>query len=98
MDHNTQSSSGSFDLNEADLIGTPIYDIDGEKVGSISHLHHAATSRQAVVDVGGFLGIGTKPVLVSLDDLTIQQDPDGNVYGVTSWTKDQITALPEHYD
>jgi hypothetical protein len=98
MNHDTHGSSGRIDLNEADLIGTPIYDIDGEKVGSISHLHHTATTRQAVVDVGGFLGIGTKPVLVRLDDLNIRQDPDGNVHGVTSWTKDQITALPEHYE
>jgi hypothetical protein len=49
-----------------------------------------------VVDVGGFLGIGAKPVLVSLAELNMMRDENGNVHGMTSWTRDQLKALPEH--
>ncbi len=51
-----------------------------------------------MIDVGGILGIGAKPVLVSIDQLNLMRDEDGKVHGVTSWTKDQLEALPEHHD
>jgi hypothetical protein len=49
-----------------------------------------------VIDVGGFLGIGAKPVAVPLTDLEFMRDEDGDVHAVTAWTKESLKAMPEH--
>lgn len=98
MDHSTHTPLSPAELTESNLVGAPIYGSDDEKVGSISHLHHSGASAQAVIDVGGFLGIGSKPVLVGLAQLNMMRDTNGNVHGMTSWTKDELKELPEHHD
>lgn len=96
MDHSTHTRLSPAELTESNLIGATIYGADDSKVGTISHLHREGASPQAVVDVGGFLGIGSKPVLVSLGELNMMRDEHGNIHGMTSWTKDQLKSLPEH--
>jgi hypothetical protein len=56
------------------------------------------SSARVVIDVGGFLGIGSKPVLVPVSDLDVMRDGDGVVHAVSRWTKDDLKALPEHRD
>ncbi len=96
MDHSTHTPLRASELTEANLVGAPIYGADDEKVGSISHLHTTTLDAHAIVDVGGFLGIGSKPVSVRLDQLKMMRDSDGTIHGTTSWTKDELRALPEH--
>jgi PRC-barrel domain len=99
MDHSTHTRLSAAEQTESNLVGAPIYGADDEKVGTIAHLHGTGgANAQAVIDVGGFLGIGSKPVLVSLDQLNMMRDTNGNIHGMTSWTKDQLKALPEHHD
>jgi PRC-barrel domain len=99
MDHSTHTRLGAAEQTESNLVGAQIYGADDEKVGTIAHLHGmGGANAQAVIDVGGFLGIGSKPVLVSLDQLNMMRDTNGNIHGMTSWTKDQLKALPEHHD
>jgi len=76
------------------LEGATIYGPGDEKIGSVSHLHGS----EVVIDVGGFLGIGAKPVGVSVQELAFMRDEDGDVHAVTTWTKDQLKEMPEHYD
>ncbi|MFN4168221.1 MAG: PRC-barrel domain-containing protein [Pannonibacter phragmitetus] len=96
MDHSKHTPLPRQDLNEAVLADAPIYDTADRKVGTISHVHRTGDMTEVVVDVGGFLGIGAKPVLVRADQLNPMRDEKGNVHGVTSWTKDQLKDLPEH--
>jgi PRC-barrel domain len=98
MDRSTQTPLSAEELNESNLAGATIYGTEYERVGSISHLHSFGSTTQAVVDVGGFLGIGSKPVLIGLAELNMMRDANGTVFGTTSWTKDQMKALPEHRD
>ncbi len=58
----------------------------------------AGAGGSAVIDVGGFLGIGAKPVAVPISDLEFMRDEDGDVHAVTSWTKDDLKQMPEHRD
>jgi hypothetical protein len=51
-----------------------------------------------VIDVGGFLGIGAKPVAVPVISFDFMRDEEGDVHAVTSWTKEQLTEMPEHLD
>jgi hypothetical protein len=98
MDHTMHKRLSAAEQTESNLTGATIYGADATKIGTISHLHSRGGTTQAVVDVGGFLGIGSKPVLVGLDQLDMMRDEKGTVHGMTSWTKDQLKALPEHRD
>src|SRR5689334_5866051 len=94
MDHSNHVRLTSDELTPEILEGATIYGPRDEKIGSVDHLHGG----QVVVDVGGFLGIGAKPVAVPASQLQFMRDADGDVHAVTSWTKDQLKAMPTHRD
>ncbi|WP_027062460.1 PRC-barrel domain-containing protein [Mesorhizobium loti] len=94
MDHTNHVRLASNELTTDILDGATIYGADDEKVGTVSHLHGS----EVVIDVGGFLGIGAKPVAVPANQLNFMRDEDGDVHAVTSWTKDQLEDMPEHQD
>lgn len=96
MDHSTHTPLAPQDITADILTGAPIYGADDNKIGTISHLHGDGVAASVVIDVGGFLGIGSKPVLVSVDEISLMRDEDGVVHGVTGWTKEQLKELPEH--
>lgn len=88
----------STELTPDILEDATIYDADDNKVGSVSHVHGSGAASQVVIDVGGFLGIGAKPVAVPASQLEFMRDEDGDVHAVTNWTKDQLKNMPEHHD
>jgi len=94
MDHTSHVRLTPEELTPSILEGATIYGPDDEKIGSVSHVHGS----EVVIDVGGFLGIGAKPVSVRASDLDFMRDEDGDVHAVTSWTKDQLKDMPEHVD
>jgi hypothetical protein len=94
MDHTNHVRLTPAELTPDILEGATVYGRDDETIGSVDHVHGS----QVVIDVGGFLGIGAKPVAVSASDLDFMRDEDGDVHAVTSWTKDQLKDMPEHHD
>lgn len=94
MDHSNHVRLNPNELTPEILEGAAVYGPGDEKIGSVDHLH----GTQAIIDVGGFLGIGAKPVAVSTGDLDFMRDEDGHVHAVTTWTKDHLKSLPEHTD
>jgi hypothetical protein len=98
MDHSQHARLSTDELSPSVLEGATIYGPGDEKVGTVSHVHGAGTSAKVIIDVGGFLGIGAKPVAVSATELDFMRDEDGDVHAVTTWTKDQLKAMPEHLD
>lgn len=98
MDHSKHARLTVTELTAEVLEGATIYGPGDEKIGAVSHSHGAGAATEVVVDVGGFLGIGAKPVSVPLDQLEFMRDEDGDVHAVTSWTKDQLKEMPEHVD
>ncbi len=94
MDHANHVRLTSGELTPDILEGATIYGADDEKIGTVSHSHGS----QVVIDVGGFLGIGAKPVAVPASQLDFMRDEDGDVHAVTTWTKDQLKEMPEHKD
>jgi hypothetical protein len=77
-----------------DLIGRDIVDNDGNNVGEISDLLIGSDGsiQNVLVDVGGFLGIGTRTVALDLNQLQMAQGDADEM--VVSMTKDQIENLP----
>ena len=98
MDHSTHERLNPTDLTPTVLEGATIYDGEDHKIGTVSHVHGLGAASQIVIDVGGFLGIGAKPVAVNAGELDFMRDEKGGVHAVTSWTKDQLKDMPEHKD
>jgi hypothetical protein len=98
MDHTAHIRLTSADLTPEVLDGSTIYGPGDETIGRVSHVHGLGADTIVVIDVGGFLGIGAKPVAVKVADLNFMRDEEGEVHAVTSWTKDQLKSMPEHRD
>jgi hypothetical protein len=98
VDHSKHVRLTTTELTEAELDDATIYGPGDEKIGSVSHVHGAGAEAIVVIDVGGFLGIGAKPVAVSASQLDFMRDENGEIHAVTAWTKDQLKAMPEHRD
>lgn len=94
MDHTNHVRLASNELTPEIVDGAILYGAGGEKVGKVSHLHGS----QVVIYVGGFLGIGAKPVAVPANQVDFMRDEDGDVHAVASWTKNQLENMPEHQD
>ena len=97
MDHSTHTLLTPTELTPDLLADATIYGADDHKVGKVSHVHGSGAATQVIIDVGGFLGLGAKPVAVGLSQLEFMRDEDGDIHAVTSWTKDQLEAMPEHH-
>lgn len=98
MNHSEHPRLLPDEMTDAVLTGATIYGPGDQTIGTVSHVHGSGGHAQVVVDVGGFLGIGSKPVLVSASDLDLMRDGDGVVHGVSRWTREDLKALPEHTD
>ena len=78
------------------LIGRDVVDATGASVGEVNDLMLGADGKMTsiMVDVGGFLGIGTRTVALDAASLTAQAGDDGDL--VTAMSKEQIEALPAY--
>lgn len=97
MDHSKHTRLTPSEITNALLADATVYGADDAKVGKIDHLHGAGPGAEVIIDVGGFLGIGAKPVAIPVSQLDLMYDEDGRVHAVTTWTKDDLKALPEHH-
>ena len=98
MDHATHTRLNEGELTEAVLTGATVYGPGDERIGHVAHVHGSGGDAHVVIDVGGFLGIGTKPVAVPARELDFMRDASNSVHAVTRWTKDDLKAMPEHRD
>ena len=79
------------------LTGARVYGSKDEDIGEISELLLTADGKidRAIIDVGGFIGLGEKPVAVTLKELTIMQG-DGDVRVYIDSTQEALEAQPEY--
>jgi len=94
-------SSGFSDFDESglaaeDLIGIGVYGINDEQIGAIGNIvtNPDGSFDAVIVDVGGFLGLGAKPVAVGFDNLAFSADTFGNRYLFLNSTREQLEAQP----
>jgi sporulation protein YlmC with PRC-barrel domain len=81
-----------------DLVNTTVYSAKNENVGEVGDVIVGDDGKidAVVLDVGGFLGIGEKPVAIAFDALDIRRDANGNLVLYTRFTKDQLDAAPTY--
>jgi hypothetical protein len=79
------------------LTGARVYDANDQWIGDVGELILADDGQitEAVIDVGGFLGIGEKPVALKLSEIDILRNEAGDDVRVyVSMTKEQLEQLP----
>lgn len=82
-------------LTAEELIGTNAYGPADEHLGAIGDviLSTDGSSVEAlIIDFGGFLGIGTKPVAVAIENVRYATDVDAREYLFVNVTRDQLDA------
>jgi sporulation protein YlmC with PRC-barrel domain len=98
------TSAGTFAANQAadewrssKLVGLTVYNKANEKVGDINDLILGPDGKisNAVIGVGGFLGMGEKLVAVAFSDLQLNRDADGTMRVTINSTKESLESAPE---
>lgn len=87
------------ELTAEELQGAPVYDADNTWIGEVSELVLTPEGQvsEAVIDVGGFLGIGAKPVALDMESVTIAREAGSDDLRLTvAMTKAELEAMPEH--
>ncbi|QYX55977.1 PRC-barrel domain-containing protein [Roseovarius sp. SCSIO 43702] len=74
---------------------TDIYTTGGDKIGEIEDVLFTRDGKAMAVsaEVGGFLGIGEKEVVINLDQISRENDRM-----IVDMTEDEMKALPEWKD
>jgi hypothetical protein len=88
------------DLTTADVESAHVYGRNDETIGSISSLKVGTDGKitDAVIDVGGFLGMGAHSVLIPFGQLTVLRETDGSDVRVhLDTTKEKLKAMPHHH-
>lgn len=85
-------------IKSEEFVGTTVYGADNANVGEIGDVILDADQKvdAVIMDVGGFLGAGEKPVAVAMDNLTFMTDENGKRYLYTAFTKEQLDAAPAY--
>ena len=87
------------DVTAEMLTGTDVYGPNDEEVGEIGDLviGDDGTVSDVIVDVGGFLGLGEKPVSIAYDSVQIMKQTDGDdMRAYVAMTEDQLKELPKY--
>ena len=93
IDRTTLTEVPVDQITSENLVGTTVYGADDANVGEIGDVVLQDEKVDAVIiDVGGFLGVGEKPVAVAMDKLAFMKDADDNMYLYTTFTKEQLDA------
>jgi len=81
-------------LGQEEIVGKTVVSQQGEEIGEIEEVVMDTTSQQqlAVIDVGGFLGIGEKSVAVAFEQLQLSED--GRVK--SDLTRETLQSQPEY--
>ncbi len=94
----TASGDASLAGMTADeLRDMPVYTSDDAWVGEISALRlgEGGDVTHAVIDMGGFLGLGETPVDMPVEKLSVEQDGDGELRAQVDMTEEAMKQLEE---
>ncbi|WAJ30001.1 PRC-barrel domain-containing protein [Antarcticirhabdus aurantiaca] len=95
---NMMPVDSSAQLTADELMGTTVYGPNDQSLGKVGDVAMTADGRvdAVIVDVGGFLGIGAKPVAVGLDNVQLMRDQGDSLYIYTQFSQDQLENAPAY--
>ncbi|MCC0029336.1 MAG: PRC-barrel domain-containing protein [Brucellaceae bacterium] len=85
-------------ISAENLLGARVYGTDNEDLGEVGDVLVTAEGDldAYVIDVGGFLGLGEKPVALDGRDIEIMRDQSGFLYVYTDFTEEQLKNQPAY--
>ncbi|MFN7004465.1 MAG: PRC-barrel domain-containing protein [Roseinatronobacter sp.] len=93
------------ELTTDELLGAPVYGTRNEWIAEVSELALGEDGeiQSVIIDVGGFLGIGTKPVALPLEEVQLRVDHGGqtgafatnDLRAYVPYTEEQLDAMEE---
>jgi len=85
-------------ISAGKLIGSAVYGPEDEKLGNVADALMSTDGQVEafVVDVGGFLGLGKKPIAISIENLDLLADDNGKISVFTSFNKDELEQHPAY--
>jgi len=92
------STSASDCISSDRVEGTAVYNTGGDKLGSVDDLiidKHSGQVRYAVLEFGGFLGMGTDRYPLPWNMLKYDTDKDGYVVPID---KEKLDGAPRYAD
>ena len=87
-------------MRASKIVGSSVYNDHDEKIGSVDDLVIGSDKTlNAVVSVGGFLGMGSKMVKVPFDKLQFgnTKDSSDNRVVMPGVTKDSLNGMPDYH-
>ncbi len=88
------------DRMSSKIVGLEVHDASNKEIGTIKDIAYAGRRIQAyIIDVGGFLGMGSHEVAVDPSDVKITYDSNSNDWRATmNTTEAQLKSAPEFKD
>lgn len=89
----------STSLTPDELVGATVYDVAYNSVGEVDDVVTTDDGKikAAVVDAGGFLGLGEKPVAIKFSDVRVYREQGGDdLYIKTALTEDELSDAKEY--
>lgn len=85
-------------IGASKLVGADVINAQGDRIGEIDEvlLDSNGAAQGLVIDVGGFLGVGERRVLVGWSDVTIRPQENDTVEVATAMDKAALESLPEY--
>jgi PRC-barrel domain len=82
------------------ILGKEVRSATGENMGRIvdAIVDRTGQVRAAVIDFGGFLGVGSRKIAVDWDALSFPRPGDKAGHVTLEFTRDQVKAGPEYQD
>lgn len=96
---NGYDRTDTHDLMTSDVENATVYGRDDETIGSVSSLKVGTDGKitDAIVDVGGFLGMGAHSVMLPFTQLTVLRETNGADLRIhLDTTKEKLKAMPHH--
>jgi sporulation protein YlmC with PRC-barrel domain len=95
---NWSAFGSAGEIRASKLVGTDVVNAAGEKIGDISEVLIGGTGQpQAIVSVGGFLGMGEHRVAIDWSRLKIERQANSDrMRVVLDMSKDQLKAMPDY--
>ncbi|HEU5445470.1 MAG TPA: PRC-barrel domain-containing protein [Pseudolabrys sp.] len=92
-----EPAAGIPGMRASEIIGATVNTADGTNIGEISEVivQSNGSINGVVIDVGGFLGLGEKPVLLGWNDLSFAGNADDVVVS-TALSKEQLNSMPTY--
>ena len=98
VDDAGQTLPPSSEVLAGSLIGAMILSHDDRDVGEVDDVVIGAdgTAEGVIVDVGGFLGVNDKQVMIAWKDLEVRRNEDGDVLVRTGLTEEAMGAMSDY--